>query len=388
MAEAARLAKILVVDDNPDNVELARAVVEAAGYTAVSASDGIEALERVKESRPDLILLDVMMPRLDGMGVLQKLRENPGTAQIPVIMLTAKAAVADRVAGLTQGADDYVPKPFEAAELMARIHTLLQRSEKLRYLNPLMGVLGDWFSERGLERLSRELEVAREIQMSLLPKVPPPIHGIELGAVLFSSETVSGDFYDFLAMPDGRLGISVGDVSGKGIPAALLMVMVRTLFRVTAADGDPPAQVLSRLNHYLCRDIPPSMFVTMFFCLLGPDRQLVYGDAGHVKPILLRPGQPPRVLEAEGTILGVMDEAEFDERRVQLTQGDLLALYTDGVVESVGPDGRMLGTEGFCSLLEANRQKPPQAIAEAIADEIQKSPGPLRDDLTLVVLRA
>ena len=98
MAEAARVAKILVVDDNADNVALARAVVEAAGYTALSANDGVEALERVKESPPDLILLDVMMPRLDGLGVLQKLRENPATAQIPVIMLTAKAAVADRVA--------------------------------------------------------------------------------------------------------------------------------------------------------------------------------------------------------------------------------------------------------------------------------------------------
>src|SRR3970040_2887624 len=100
MAEAARGAKILVVDDNPDNVELARAVVEAAGYTALSAADGVEALERVKESPPDLILLDVMMPRLDGLGVLQKLRENPGTAQIPVIMLTGKAAVGERVAGI------------------------------------------------------------------------------------------------------------------------------------------------------------------------------------------------------------------------------------------------------------------------------------------------
>jgi len=114
----------------------------------------------------------------------------------------------------------------------------------------------------------------------------------------------------------------------------------------------------------------------------------VYGDAGHVKPILLRPGQPPQVLEAEGAVLGVLDEAEFDERIVQLSQGDLLALYTDGVVESIGPDGRMLGTEGFCALLEANRKQPPQAIAEAIAGGIRKIPGPLRDDLTLLVLRA
>jgi sigma-B regulation protein RsbU (phosphoserine phosphatase) len=388
MAEPERAARILVVDDNPDNVELARAVVESAGYTALTAVDGIEALERVKESLPDLILLDVMMPRLDGMGVLEALRANPATSQIPVIMLTAKAAVADRVAGLRLGADDYVPKPFSAEELVARIQTLLKRSEKLRYLNPLMGVLGDWFSARGVERLSRELEVAREIQMSLLPPVPPPTGGIGLGAVLHSSEMVSGDFYDFLPAPDGTLGIAVGDVSGKGIPAALLMVMVRTLFRVTAAEVDRPGRVLERINRYLCRDIPPSMFVTMFFCRLGTDRRLVYGDAGHVKPILLRAGQPPRVLEAEGTILGATEEALFDERTVQLEPGDLVALYTDGVVESIGPDGRMLGVEGLCAMLEANRRSSPQAIAEAVAAEVMKSPGPLRDDLTLVVIGA
>ncbi len=388
MADADRVAKILVVDDNPDNVELARVVVEGAGYATATAADGIEALECVKASLPDLILLDLMMPRLDGLGVLRELRSNPATSQIPVIMLTAKAAVADRVEGLQRGADDYVPKPFAADELLARIQTLLKRSEKLRYLNPLMGVLGDWFSARGVERLSRELEVAREIQMSLLPRVPPPTHGVELGAVLHSSEMVSGDFYDFLPMPDGALGISVGDVSGKGIPAALLMIMVRTLFRVTAADGESPGKVLTRINRYLCRDIPPSMFVTMFFCLLRPDRQLVYGDAGHVKPILLRPGHPPRALEAEGMVLGALDDAAFDERTLQLAPGDLLALFTDGVVESVGPDGRMLGLDGLNTLLEANRAKPPQAIAEAIAGEIKKRPGPLRDDLTLVVLRA
>ena len=388
MADTDRVAKILVVDDNPDNVELARAVVESAGYAAVTASDGIEALECVKASLPDLILLDVMMPRLDGLGVLQALRNNPATSQIPVIMLTAKAAVAERVAGLQLGADDYVPKPFAAGELLARIHTLLKRSEKLRYLNPLMGVLGDWFSERGVERLSRELEVAREIQMSLLPKVPPPTHGVEMGAVLYSSEAVSGDFFDFLPMPDGTLGISVGDVSGKGIPAALLMIMVRTLFRVTASDGEPPGKVLARINRHLCRDIPPSMFVTMFFCLLGPGRQLVYGDAGHVKPILLRPGQRPQTLEAEGTPLGALDDAEFGERALQLNEGDLLALFTDGVVESIGPNGRMLGLEGLNALLEANRDRRPQEMVEAIAGEIKKNPGPLRDDLTLLVLRA
>lgn len=388
MADTDRVAKILVVDDNPDNVELARAVVESAGYAAVTASDGIEALECVKASLPDLILLDVMMPRLDGLGVLQALRNNPATSQIPVIMLTAKAAVAERVAGLQLGADDYVPKPFAADELLARIHTLLKRSEKLRYLNPLMGVLGDWFSERGVERLSRELEVAREIQMSLLPKVPPPTHGVEMGAVLYSSEAVSGDFFDFLPMSDGTLGISVGDVSGKGIPAALLMIMVRTLFRVTASDGESPAKVLARINRHLCRDIPPSMFVTMFFCLLGPGRQLVYGDAGHVKPILLRPGQRPQALEAEGTPLGALDDAEFDERAIQLNEGDLLALFTDGVVESIGPNGRMLGLEGLNALLEANRDRRPQEMVEAIAGEIKKNPGPLRDDLTLLVLRA
>src|SRR5574337_1214524 len=219
-------ATILFADDDPGVSGFMDVILTRAGYRVVRASNGVEVMERVRQSPPDLILLDVMMPRLDGLEVLRALRGNPDTSQIPVIMLTQKTRVEDQVQGFESGADDYVPKPFEPQELLARISSLLRRSEKVRALGPLMGVLGEWFSNQGIEQLGHELAAAREIQMRLLPPALPTLAGVEIGAAVTPTKSVGGDFYDFVPMPDG-VGFAVGDVSGKGIPAALLMVMIR-----------------------------------------------------------------------------------------------------------------------------------------------------------------
>ena len=328
-------AKILFADDDPVVSQYVDVVLRQAGYTVFQARDGVEAMERVRQSPPDLILLDVIMPRLDGLEVLRALRENPDTSQIPVIMLTQKAHVEDLVKGLESGADDYVPKPFAPQELLGRIHSLLKRSEKVRALGPLMGVLGEWFSAQGIEQLGHELETAREIQFRLLPPSLPNLAGVEVGAALEPTKSVGGDFYDFIPMPGG-VGIAMGDVSGKGIPAALLMVMVRSLLRATAWEYGAPAEVVARVNRFLYRDLPPSMFVTMIFGVLtlGDGRRLSLTNAGHVNPFLLRRGEPPRVLKVGGPVLGAFEETKYPHEDVLLQPGDLMVLYTDGLVEA------------------------------------------------------
>src|SRR3990172_4609870 len=261
-------AKILLADDDPAVCQFVDVILKQAGYSVVRAADGVEAMERVRQSPPDLILLDILMPGRDGLDVLRSLRQNPETSQIPVIMLTQKAQVEDRVKGLEGGADDYVPKPFVPQELLVRIRALLRRSEKVRALGPLMGVLGEWFSVQGIEQLGHELETAREIQFRLLPPALPNLAGVEVGAALEPTKSVGGDFYDFIPMPGG-VGFAIGDVSGKGIPGALLMVMVRSLLRATAWELDAPGEIVRRVNRFLHRDLPPSMFVTMVFGVLS-----------------------------------------------------------------------------------------------------------------------
>ncbi|MBI3625887.1 MAG: SpoIIE family protein phosphatase [Candidatus Rokubacteria bacterium] len=383
-------ATILFADDDPALSGFMDVILTRAGYNVVRASDGVEAMERVRQSPPDLILLDIMMPRLDGLEVLRALRHDPETSQIPIIMLTQKTHVEDRVKGFESGADDYVPKPFEPQELLARIYALLKRSEKVRALGPLMGVLGEWFSAQGIEQLGHELETAREIQFRLLPPSLPTLGGVEVGAMVVPTKSVGGDFYDFIPMPSG-IGFAVGDVSGKGIPAALLMVMVRSLLRATASELIAPEEIVARLNRFLYRDLPSSMYVTMVFCVLplGADRRLRVINAGHANPLLLRPGQPPRVLEVGGPVLGAFRAMRYPHEEAVLQPADLFVIYTDGVVEAPDRSGRALGVEGLAALIEPRRSEHPQAIVRAVLEEIRgRSTGPSRDDLTLLILKA
>lgn len=383
-------AKILLADDDPEVCRFVDVILRQAGYSVVRAADGVEAMERVRQSPPDLILLDVLMPRRDGLEVLRSLRQDPETSQIPVIMLTQKGQVEDRVKGLEWGADDYVPKPFAPQELLVRIRALLRRSEKVRALGPLMGVLGDWFSVQGIEQLGHELETAREIQFRLLPPALPNLAGVEVGAALAPTKSVGGDFYDFIPMPGG-VGFAIGDVSGKGIPGALLMVMVRSLLRATAWELDAPGEIVRRVNRFLCRDLPPSMFVTMVFGVLslGGGRRLSLANAGHVNPLLLRRGRPAQVLELGGPVLGAFEDAKYPQEELLLEAGDQVVLYTDGLVEATDAAGAALGVEGLAALIESRRAEPPQAVARAVLAEVRgRGRGVSRDDLALLILRA
>jgi sigma-B regulation protein RsbU (phosphoserine phosphatase) len=387
------VSRILVVDDEPDINMILCVALRRAGYEVSSASDGVEAMETIRRQAPDLVLLDVMMPRADGMETLRRIREHPPTADVPVIMLTAHTTLGDKMKGFERGADDYVAKPFEPAEILARVQALLKRTAQSRLANPLMSVLGDWFTAERMVQLGRDLEAARDIQQRLIPAVPPSVAGLEAGAVLRSSTVVGGDFFDVIPMGP-RLGVAVGDVSGKGIPAALLMVMVRTLLREIARSLVEPSEVLTWLNRSLCRDMPPSMFVTLILAVLDPAQpgrvQLTSG--GHPDPVLIRAGHRPEVaaLSGEGgAVLGVFEDSVFDQTTLTLAApGDTLVLLTDGIIEAQEEGGRRPGVEGVLTVLDGARDRSAQALAQAVCDDVLRRGGArIQDDMTVFVLR-
>ncbi|MBI3638002.1 MAG: SpoIIE family protein phosphatase, partial [Candidatus Rokubacteria bacterium] len=294
----------------------------------------------------------------------------------------------DRVVGLDVGADDYVAKPFAPTEVLARVRSLLRRTEQTRLTTPLMGLLGDWASAEGVAQLGRDLDAAREIQTRLLPAIPARLAGLEAAGLVRPSTMVGGDFFDIVPMRD-RVGLAVGDVSGKGVPGALLMVMVRTLLREIAAGLREPADVLTRLNASLCRDMPPSMFVTIALVVLDPAREgeLRVATGGHPAPVLLGRGDPAPV-DVGGTMVGAFTEATFDEAGVTLAVGESLVLVTDGIIEAPAADGRRRDLDGFCRALRELPLTGADALATAIADAAQAAAaGRPRDDLTVVVLR-
>jgi phosphoserine phosphatase RsbU/P len=385
-------ARILVVDDEVDISTILTVTLRRAGYEVASAADGIEAIEAIKRQAPDLVLLDVMMPRADGLETLKRIREHPPTAQVPVIMLTARSRLTDKMKGFEGGADDYVAKPFEPAEILARVAAQLKRSTHSRVVSPLLSVLGDWFTAERMAQLGRDLEAARDIQERLLPPVPPTVAGLEAGAMLRSSTVVGGDFFDIVPMGD-RLGVAVGDVSGKGIPAALLMVMARTLLREIARSLGEPGPVLAGLNRSLCRDMPPSMFVTLILAVLDPSApgRVLLSSAGHPDPVVVRAGGEAAVAalgEAAGTPLGVLDEAAFGQTTLTLDRGDTLVLLTDGILEAQEEAGGRPGARVILSLLARERALPPQAVARALCEDVLRRGGArIQDDMTVFVLR-
>lgn len=240
------------------------------------------------------------------------------------------------------------------------------------------------------QRLEQELAVAREIQRSLLPPVPPQAAGWSIDMAWQSARRVGGDFYDFIPLAGNRLGVVIADVSDKGVPAALFMVLARSLVRASALSHRSPAEALKRANRLLQQDNRAEMFVTVFYGVIDLGTgEMRYASAGHNPPLLCRDTGDFVRLESRGIVLGIMRDAAIEEQRIQLEPGDTLVLYTDGITEAIDEREEQFGEARLSETLCANRHRPlgdlRQALLDAIADFTAGQP-PF-DDLTLVLVR-
>ena len=242
---------------------------------------------------------------------------------------------------------------------------------------------------RTKEALEREVEIAREVQRELLPRAVPDVRGLELAGICVPAVGVGGDYYDYLPLPDDRLGLVIADVSGKGIPAALLMAGLQASVRSLALPGMPPCEVNRRLNDMLHQTTSASRYATLFFALYDPnDGCIHYSNAGHCPPIHVGANGTARLSQG-GLPIGLMPDSLYGEGRRELAVGDLLALYTDGVVETPSPDGEEFGDKRLTELLTRHRALPLQDILSTVVDEIARwsDGGMPHDDVTLVLAR-
>ncbi|MGF1473103.1 MAG: PP2C family protein-serine/threonine phosphatase [Rubrobacteraceae bacterium] len=239
------------------------------------------------------------------------------------------------------------------------------------------------------ERIEQELRVARLIQQTLLPKSVPEPGGYQLGAYYQPAREVGGDFYDFLELPDGRLGVVVGDVTDKGVPAALVMATTRTMLRAAAQRFDSPGDVLERVNDVLHPDIPPNMFVTCLYAILDPQTgRLQYANAGHDLPYM-RHAEGAAELRATGMPLGLMPGMGYEEKEVVLGDGDTVLFYSDGLVEAHAPDKEMFGFPRLQGLVGAHKGNGPE-LMDFLLTELDRFTGKdweQEDDITLVTLQ-
>jgi serine phosphatase RsbU (regulator of sigma subunit) len=239
------------------------------------------------------------------------------------------------------------------------------------------------------ERIEQELRVARLIQQTLLPKSVPEIDGYQLGAYYQPAREVGGDFYDFFELEDGRLGLVVGDVTDKGVPAALVMATTRTMLRASAQRFDSPGEVLERVNDVLHPDIPPNMFVTCLYAILDPDSgRLQYANAGHDLPYMRHAGGAAE-LRAIGMPLGLMPGMAYEEKEAVLEDGDTVLFYSDGVVEAHAPDRDMFGFPRLQGLVGAHKGSGPD-LMDFVLEELDRFTGKdweQEDDITMVTLQ-
>ncbi|MDQ3251666.1 MAG: SpoIIE family protein phosphatase [Actinomycetota bacterium] len=238
------------------------------------------------------------------------------------------------------------------------------------------------------ERIEQELQVARRIQQASLPKEVPALEGWEIYPLYRPAREVGGDFYDFFELKDGHLGIVVGDATGKGVPAALVMASARSMLRAVAQASDSPGEALRRVNDPLATDIPPNMFVTCFYAILDPKSgSLNYANAGHDLPYLHRNGAAEE-LRATGMPLGLMPGMGYEEKQTILEAGEAALLYSDGLVEAHDPKGEMFGFPRLRALLAEHGEE--SSLGEFLLEELYSFVGEgweQEDDITLLTLK-
>jgi len=374
--------RILVVDDTPANLQILADILKGRGYLLSIATTGKQALDVLGRVRPDLILLDVMMPEMDGFETCRRIKDSVDWREIPVIFLTSKSETADIVAGFEIGAVDYVAKPFNAHELLARIHTHLTVDQLRRSLAEK--------NEELARAHKRELELARRVQSQLIPVHLPDIAGWDFAAVWNPARDVSGDYYDFIPNR-GRLGIVVADVSGKGMHAALFMASTRSIIRAKATASLSPAENLSQANALLCADAAEGMFVTLFYAEIDPaSRALSYVSCGHNPPFWYRADRKEVVeLEPTGSVLGMNETMQCRQKEIEVGSGDTILFYTDGFTEAFDEQQEQFGEERLKSILVRHAAESPQQMLDAIQREVQTFVGaaPPSDDRTIVIAR-
>jgi serine phosphatase RsbU (regulator of sigma subunit) len=370
---------ILIVDDTPTNIGVISGALKDSYKTKV-ATNGPKALTLASaEEKPDLILLDVMMPEMDGYEVCSRLKADPSTREIPVIFLTGQTSADDETHGFEVGAVDYVHKPFSPAVVKARVrnHILLREARA-----QLAGQL---------RALNNELERARQIQLSILPHTLPQLPGLDIAARFLPMTSVAGDFYDFIQVDDKHLGILIADVSGHGLPSALIASMLQVALTAQVAHASEPAKVLLGLNKALAGKFTGN-FVTAAYVYLDLENNLMrYAGAGHPPVLRYRrsTGKTAEILE-NGLVLGMFAEAAYAAVELPLEPGDRHVLYTDGILEAANPTQEMYGADRFMRFLEINNSLKADQFADAFLAEIARWTGQSadrgqQDDVTLLL---
>ncbi len=384
MPEAA--AKILVVDDEPRNVKILQIQLQARGYDILTAGDGAEALQIIANDLPDLILLDINMPKVDGFEVVERVRANKKTEFIPIVMITAlRDTQENRIKAVEAGADDFIEKPFSSFEVLARIKSLL----RIKHYHDTL--------EKHNARLETELQMARSVQEIIIPENgTQDLAGFHIASYCYPALAVGGDFFDIWEIDENRIGVIISDVMGHGASAALVTVFIKTVLTEHQEHiKDDPAQLLQILNTRFS-DIISSriyMFATAFCGIFDKTKkQFICANAGHPSPFLQHGTQSECELVTDkqtGNGLGIRKESEYENCYYPFDDSSRIFLYTDGVYEVKNVKGEEFTVEQLQKVVSTTQHETPEKLIQRVSNAITEfnSAAPNEDDLTLIAIQ-
>jgi serine phosphatase RsbU (regulator of sigma subunit) len=394
-------ASILVVDDKEANVQLIEGMLRVAGYTSVrSTTDPTEVCALHSKNHYSLIMLDLQMPAMDGFEVMEGLKAIEADGYLPVLVITAQPS--HKLRALEAGAKDFVSKPFDMAELRARVHNILEvrllHLETKKYSETLEQTVRELEDSREVIRVKtleeqkkseQELVLAQQTQESLLPPCLPQFADFRIHAFNAPTRYVGGDFYDFQQLKSGEWMGVLADVSGKGMPAALLSSMVLGALSIEFRSRTEPQEVLKRINQLLCEKSLPFQFVTLFLFLFGPDGHGRFISAGHNIAYVFRSATGKiEKLAPEAFALGMFASACYLNRPLHLERSDVLVVYSDGLTDAENPEQEMFGEERLLEIIKREAPSGSDALEQAILHGIEDfTQGmPQTDDITFVVV--
>ena len=388
--------RVLIVDDTPENIFMLSATLKH-GYALTTATNGSEALALATQApHPDLILLDVCMPDMDGYQVCEILKKTPGCANIPIVFVTGLSSAEEERVGLAAGAVDYITKPFHPELVKARVNNHIELKRHRDNLEQEVQKRSRELVQATLARtlVENDLRLALKLQLSLLPPAryrSPQMGGCDIATVLRPARAIGGDFYDYLHLSPQKVLFTLGDVSDKGVASALFMVRVVTLLHWLAPTSNHPSELLASLNQALCLDNDAGMFVTLGCGLADLEKgEILYASGGHEEPILVTPGQPAQQLKVEGgPALGLYENSKFPAHRWKLKRGQSLVLLSDGVTEANDSATREFGNERLVESLGYLQDCNPSTVIDACLQAVEgfTAGAELSDDLTVLTFQ-
>jgi phosphoserine phosphatase RsbU/P len=364
---------ILIVDDNPTNVEVLQVRLAANNYKILTAMDGQAGLRMAKDHLPDLILLDIMMPKMDGISVCRHIKSDTSLPFMPIIMITAKVESKDIVAGLEAGGDEYLTKPVDHRALVSRVKSMLRIKE-----------LHDKVLEQTAQ-LKFQLETATKIQSLFWPKLPELKGGSHIWGVSVPAQYVGGDFYDVIPLSDGSVLAYVADVSDKGVPAALIMAALSTKIRSEAHLQNELDKLIEDINQSTYQFMSEEgFFITIVLARYWSDTgkmQILVG--GHFPPLWIDENGIRQMHLASGISLGATPNAIYEKSEIVLSPGESVLFYSDGVIEAQNDNKELLGNGRLTDRITKLKGPPwGKDLLESV--RLWQGNAPANDDITIL----